>query len=507
MLIVTSNYQILYGINIFINKFGFIPNDILASINLNDNNIDFEKNIIYKNNNYNVICKFINEIYNVKQWIIEIDYSTNINNNDIKNSNINNTDINNSNINNTDINNIDINSDSKKNNNFMSYILHEVRNYLNIISISNDNMNTIIQKNKNIYEQSYFIELSNELKSSTDTITDIINDILISDKLNKNCLTLNKNSCLLFDLFNKSVNTFLLKLNNSDKKIDFTYENKAGNISIIIDYTKIKQVILNLLFNALKFTNFNGKINFVISTELKESIKYIKFEIIDNGIGIDEKYKKNIFLDYQQITPELLQNNNGMGLGLSISKKIVQLHDGIIGFESKLNVGTNFYFYIPMLIQCTKPISSISTNKLTCPRLKKYKINQTNIDITKHKILIVEDNIIIQKLVKKMLLDINIKNLFIANNGLEALNIYKEEYNKNNPFTLILMDQEMPVMDGNLSSKHILEIDNKAIIIGITGNTNDEFKNKFIKYGVFTIFEKPITKEKLISILHKHYRY
>ena len=127
---------------------------------------------------------------------------------------------------------------------------------------------------------------------------------------------------------------------------------------------------------------------------------------------------------------------------------------------------------------------------------------QLNLNLN-HKILIVDDNQVIQKLLTKTLNDFGLFNILNAYDGLEGSTIYLEHFNLNplDRFTIVLMDQEMPVMNGNDATKIIIKKDSSAIIIGITGNILMEDKNKFIESGVMEIFEKLITKEKLLNIL------
>lgn len=463
---------------------------------------------------------------------------------------------------------------------FISHIFHEIRNYLNIISLANDNITNYIKKYKKIYEDYYFNLNTNELKNSVITITDIINDFLTMnleeqkiEKMKLENIKIKKKQFMLYDLFNNCVHTMLYKLNS--KNINFEYEIKVDNILIIADYIKIKQVIVNLLLNAVKFTDKNGKINFLISlvntknnsskinleegsvdkelysivnTEnVKENTylkQYIKFEINDNGCGISDEDKKNIFFN--------LSKNS------YVTKIIVELHDGIIDFNSKLGIGSNFYFLIPLQensslststststlhpdnkeilpkvnninLSLDKKIFSIKQNRPNTPNvpnvpnapnapnapnvpntlMQTFKNSRTYnkiFDITQHKILLVDDNIIIQKLFKKKLLDLNIKQIFIASDGEKACDIYKNEYLKNSHFTLVLMDQDMPNMNGNTSTKNILDIDKDAVIIGITGNTMIEQINNFIESGAKRVFTKPLSNENLEIILKKYYR-
>ena len=225
-----------------------------------------------------------------------------------------------------------------------------------------------------------------------------------------------------------------------------------------------------------------------------------------------------------------------MGLGLSISKLIIELHNGKIGFSSIENKKTTFYFEIPLIQKSIEPntnennsfinettcinkeicqnirqpelssnestiIESFDTTKKRSPKIlrTKYKFNINN-----HFILFVDDNIIIQKLMKNMFKNLNINNYIFANDGNEAVELYNKNIDK--PFTIVFMDQEMPHMNGNFATKKILEIDPKAIIIGLTGNGLQEQINEFISFGVKKVYTKPVTKDIIKNILEENYR-
>jgi signal transduction histidine kinase len=405
------------------------------------------------------------------------------------------------------------------NKNFMAHIFHEIKNYLNIINISTINLESSIINN---CECNNFNDINDNIlsiKDSSLTLTDIISDVLTLEKINTNNIKIRKTNFMLNDLFNRCVYTMQHEINIKQKK--FIYENKLNNINIFADYIKIKQCIINLFTNAIKFTNDDGEIYFEIDKFEKDNISYIKFIVRDNGIGIDtSKIQDMLFKDYEQINPEITQNGGGSGLGLSIINHIIKLHDGFVGYISELDKGSEFYFYISnnstkennihltdnSITQTYNLIPTKPTQiKPTTGSIRKSFTNistNTNLNLN-HKILIVDDNQVIQKLLTKTLNDFGLFNIVNAYDGLEGSTIYLEHFNLNplDRFTIVLMDQEMPVMNGNDATKIIMEKDINANVIGITGNILIEDKNKFIESGIRELYEKPITKEKLLNIL------
>lgn len=515
---------------------------LLDTIFINSQNIEYLTFILYdvKNNKFKIKCKSICDFLKEK---IQTKVKTNI----------------------------------SHNKNFFYHIFHEIRNYLNIISISTDNLNSLIidkfeQINELLKIQNIDV-LNNEqndlkqtieyIKDSSKTIVDIISDVLTLEKLKSNEIQIRQSFFMLDDLFNSCV--YASKTTTGYKDILFISENKIGNLSIKADYIRIKQVIINLISNAVKFTNNGGKIIFTIDSELIDGKKNIKFTIEDNGIGIKEENYHLIFNEFSQIDPDKLQNGGGTGLGLSIAKLIVQLHNGNIGFNSLYKKGTEFYFTIPLIESesiespnqkkssssssleknnSQSTISSISQNDKvllqTNKREKsnnnilqkqksskngfssklrnvvaeskttviesKTKIQDENINLSNYKIIFIDDNKTIQKLFVRTLENLKIEKIFTASNGLEGYELYKNEFNNGEPFDMILMDQQMPIMDGNESSRKITELNPKAIIIGLTGNALIEQKEEFIKNGVKEVYEKPITQDKLLELIKKYYK-
>lgn len=448
------------------------------------------------------------------------------------------------------------------NKNFFYHMFHEIRNYLNIISISGDNLSSIIEsietsnnssiktelideketsiripeyvgninkisfssdktvdlmsnktnkklKKLDITEKNEIIETIDNIKDSSKTIVDIISDVLTLEKLRTNEINIRYAYFMLNDLYQ----TCFLYMQQSaiNKEINFVCENNIGSVSIKGDYIRLKQVIINLLSNAFKFTGNGGKIVFSIDKITLEEKEYIKFSVTDNGIGIKEKNYGLIFRDFQQIEAENQQKGGGTGLGLSIAKIIVEKHNGFINFTSEYNKGSTFYFMVPFI-----ELKLTVNNDLNYDKTKTYKRSPvTNIrtvvqenkqlDFSKLKILFVDDNKTIQKIFLKTLNNMDIENVIIASNGEEGYQIYVNEYNKNCSFDIVLLDQEMPIMNGNECCKLITELNKDAIVIGITGNALIEQKTEFINSGAREIYEKPITKEKIVELFTKYF--
>jgi signal transduction histidine kinase/CheY-like chemotaxis protein len=394
--------------------------------------------------------------------------------------------------------------------NFITHIFHEIRNYLNVINIASDNLITYINEpENNIKQLKNVVDSMSDIQDSSKIIKDILNDVISVENFKQIDIQIHPKQFMVRDLFNKCVYEMQSEINT--KNIIFSYVNLIEcNIAIVADYIKIKQVIINLLTNAVKYTKEGKHIYFSMreETETKDNqiYKYIKFEISDDGEGIEEKYKADIFKTYKEmvINSEVIEQGISSA-GLSICKLIIEKHNGTIGFNSIYKKGSTFYFTIPLIIPDNfslnkkdeiRDVETIEREKMVKSKSLKHIIN--------HKILVVDDNIIIIKLMTNMLKHINIENIITARDGNEAVNIYAREFNKGEPFSIVFMDQEMPIKNGNIATKNILELDPTAIIIGITGNALKEQLDEFIKYGAKNAFSKPITKDIIIDVLYQY---
>jgi CheY-like chemotaxis protein len=211
--------------------------------------------------------------------------------------------------------------------------------------------------------------------------------------------------------------------------------------------------------------------------------KIIKITIKDTGIGIKEEKKKNLFQMFSRVHDQNILYK-GTGLGLVITKNLVELMHGTLTYESIFGIGTTFYITLPFENPHTKKI--ITTKKK---------------DLSNIKILIVEDNTINQHIVIKYLNKLNITNIDIANNGIEAINLVSN----NNKYNIILMDIHMPVLNGYDTTKQLRNLFITIPIIAMTASIFDEDINKCINIGMNDHLSKPFNLEDLENIINKWY--
>jgi hypothetical protein len=322
------------------------------------------------------------------------------------------------------------------------------------------------------------------IKNSAESLLNILNDILVLSKIEAGKLDIipevfqfRQTIRDLYALFESLVR---------QKKLDFeVHVSDYIPEYIKADKNRLNQVISNLLSNAVKFTD-EGKImiNFQLVKEAKANIR-IRVEVIDTGIGISEEMQANLFETFTQIDSSYSRNYQGIGLGLTICKQIIQLMGGEIGVDSQTGKGSKFWF-------------EFEAEKAEQNEVEKYK--EPAVDEVKFNIhvLLVEDKLVNQKVVKLMLQNFGCQ-VTVAKNGEEAVELFRE-----NEFDLVLMDIQMPKMDGITAQKIIREnYKNVPPIIGLSANALNGDSEHYISEGMDDYIPKPVTKEMLFKKFRK----
>ena len=355
---------------------------------------------------------------------------------------------------------------------FVSTISHEIRTPLNAI------LSTCYQLSKANKQEDLNQDIE-ILQLSSDNLLALINDVLDFTKLSAGKGQINKSAIKLPE-FIQSINQLHERL-ASDKELAFSYS-KTGDLPPIIctDKTKLNQILSNVLSNAIKYTN-TGHINLSINnTKISDTESKIQFIVSDTGIGISKKEIDNIFESFVQTTKSYDLLKGGTGLGLSITKGLVDLLGGKINVTSKLDKGSTFY--IEFTFETLTEDTTIS--------LPKNKKNNTSL-----RILVAEDNEINAKIITRLLRQWNIHS-DLAINGEEALKLAQT---KN--YNLILMDIQMPVMDGYESAylikKEATKYNKYTPIIALTAQPDYIFSPKHKPNTFSSSIIKPFHPESL----------
>ena len=355
---------------------------------------------------------------------------------------------------------------------FLANMSHEIRSPMNgIIGMidllkDNDDLNN---------EQKSYV---NTIHSSSHHLLGILNDILDLSKLESGKMTVHSSPMNIVKSTKKLVDLF--RSNSEEKGIELKFEYDSTIPEYIIsDKVKIIQVITNLINNAVKFTN-KGEILVKLTTiNISTSLKKLKIEIIDSGIGISATNIEKVFSQFQQMDQSNTKTVKGTGLGLSISKNIVELLGGEIGLESELGKGSNFWFSVNIITPNVTILKDLEKKKDTPLRLNK-------------RVLVVDDIEVNLKVVSLMLgkLECEVET---AKNGQLAIDKFEE-----GKFDLILMDIQMPVMNGVEATKIIKKnFKNVPPIMALTANALSGDIDKFLSDGLDYFLAKPITKDAL----------
>lgn len=367
---------------------------------------------------------------------------------------------------------------------FLSNMSHEIRTPLNgIIGISE----LMLRESG----ESHIREMLHTVKYSADNLMGIINDILDFSKIEAGKITFENIEFNPRSLFNNV--KAVLNPRIKEKKLVLNIEvSDTVPEHLIGDKIKLNQILMNLVGNAIKFTDHGYvKIEAKFNKQNKKKGNLL-IKVSDTGIGIPKNNIESIFDSFTQSNTSISRKFGGTGLGLTITKRLIELQDGNIRVESKENKGTVFEFSLPVKVVLNKP--------------EKTKKQSTDINISTLKgikVLVVEDNTINQFVVASFLKHWGIV-VDIANNGKEAIFILE-----NKEIDIVLLDLQMPIMDGMETCERIrtgkTNVKNINIpIIALTADAFEESKHKVLRCGMNDFATKPIVQEELLQKLLKY---
>lgn len=363
---------------------------------------------------------------------------------------------------------------SKTKANFLSTVTHELRTPLYAVT----GLTNLLLDEKPKEKQ---IPHLKSLKFSGDYLLTFINDILQINKIEANKVELDPED---FNLKTKIENV-IAALNNSahnnNSQIHFEYEKDLPE-NYIGDQLKISQILINLLGNAIKFTQDGDIWVKVKHKTVNKNLYNLQFEIKDNGIGISQEKQNQMFESFSQGSVQINRKYGGTGLGLSIVKGLIKILNGKISLESQLGKGTSFFFELPL-----KHIQP--KRKKEIPKESKHIENIKALDLENIIILVVEDNKINQMITKKILTKMGL-GCDIVDNGEDAV-----EMVKNTDYNVVLMDIHMPGISGLEATKRIRDFNKELTIFALTAVTLEDKMHEFDEAGFDDIISKPFKQE------------
>ena len=359
---------------------------------------------------------------------------------------------------------------------FLANMSHEIRTPMNGII----GMTQLALANDDPQEKQKYLK---KIASSATTLLVILNDILDFSKLEAGKFTVEMIDFTIVD-FLENIQSFM-EMKTAEKGLDFEMQSCFEDENLIVhgDPTRIYQVLLNLLTNAVKFTN-QGTVFLYIS---KADDEKVIFQISDTGIGIKKSDQAKLFSSFEQADTSISREYGGTGLGLTISKELVELMGGKIWFESDYGEGSCFSFALPL-----------PQGKSISPQTQLSRYTKENLkDFRGKRVLLAEDQKINQEIIED-LFDGSGIILEIAQNGQEAL-----AFSKQKEYNLILMDIQMPVMDGYEATRKIRQHNKQVPIVALSANALKDEREMSIDAGMDAHLTKPLEFEKLYEVLYK----
>lgn len=372
---------------------------------------------------------------------------------------------------------------------FVANMSHEIRTPLNAIIGYVDLLISDLQQDEEVATK---LDYLNIVKSSGKHLLSLINDILELSKIEADQITIEHKPASLIKILDIIRSSAEMQISQLKKNIQIKillYDEIQPNI--VTDETRLTQILNNLVSNAIKFTE-KGIVEIALKLSNKNTLQFF---VKDTGIGIPADKHKEIFLPFGQADMSSTKQYGGTGLGLTITRKYIHLMGGEISLESKINEGTTFKFTLPY-----QP-------------LEQYEMEQSVVysalpkSSEAYTILLADDNPLARKLVNNIMEKYGY-NLIVAKDGYEAVQLFIHNPN----IDLILMDIQMPVLDGYQSIKRIREYENKnqkqkIPIIALTAAAMKEDIEKGMQVGCSEYLTKPIDISELISVLKKYLKF
>ncbi len=362
---------------------------------------------------------------------------------------------------------------------FIANVSHEIRTPMNGIMGLSRQMNHLAFTN----EQK---EIAETILQSSKNLLHVVNDLLDISKIRAGKMTFEQQPFQLEELLTHLSKSFLYRVEEKQLKLITSIDPAVPKV-LIGDSIRVNQILMNLVGNAIKFTE-NGQISIHVEvTEFRSDQVFIHFSVTDTGIGIPEKKLAYIFENFAQLEDHRTRSKGGTGLGLGISKTLVESQNGTIDVVSQVGKGSTFSFTLPFEIGSGESLVFIPENLSN--------------DLTDISVLLVEDNKINQRVAVFELVKWNAK-VKVANNAEEAFDLLRKH-----PFDVILMDISMPKMDGIEATRLIRttfpDTVNSIPIIAMTASAMLGDYKKYLVAGMNDYISKPYDPEMLLAMLLK----
>ena len=371
---------------------------------------------------------------------------------------------------------------------FLANMSHEIRTQMNSIIGFLE-----LAQDENLPSKTR--EYLDKISVNAKWLLQIINDILDISKIESGRIELEHIPFRLHEIFSHCYSLIVPKAEEKGLSISFDAEPFTGKIPLG-DPIRLRHALINLLSNAVKFTS-SGKVKLLVSV-VKFGMNNItlNFEVKDSGIGINSEQILRIFEPFMQADESITRKYGGTGLGLFITKNIIEMMGGKLEVESTPGVGSRFWF--KLTFDVLDETSDMSIYDVILTELQKPNFEG--------EILICEDNDMNQQVICDHLARVGLKTI-VANNGKEGVDFVKKRIQNNEkPFDLIFMDIHMPVMDGLEAASIIMGLEINTPIVVMTANIMTNDMKLYKTYGINDFVSKPFTSQELWKCLLKYFR-
>lgn len=390
---------------------------------------------------------------------------------------------------------------------FLTNMSHELRTPMTAILGYTDILAEMIPLHENPESMRASVH---RIKESGDSLLATINDVLDLSIIEEGTLQIVEAPCLVPQILAEVLGNMKPHAEHRAIKLTTRFDTPIP-ASIVADAFRIRQILTNLIFNAIKFTE-QGSVTIIVSANDQRPSPMITFAIHDTGIGIQRERIDQLFNGFEQSDNSLTRKYAGIGLGLTISKQIAELMNGSLTANSTINQGSTFSLTVPLNWPDNQPHTTISQynpdTQDPTPSSGRSSDTQHNATTRRHQdhaslaghILLVEDGSDNQKLITHFLTKAGL-TVEIAENGQAALKLYEQDQGKQSRYDLVVMDMQMPILDGYQTTKKLRDRDCTLPILALTAHAMQGDREKCLDAGCNDYLTKPIDRTKLLRTI------